>query len=221
MDISQIGGFIIQALEQFGIAGAILIIFLLLLFKFGDKLVESLTQTLLDGKFETHKRGARKLRKDSIFKINRLLTEIMNKFDGDRIAIFEYHNGGYNLTGLPFLHISLVIQRNKLGVDELSKDLDNIMVSSIPDFINELDKQVIYIIKDISELQTTFPGLYRELAGDGMTQVVFCSLEGVNDQIGFLMLAFKGSVDLPERKILKELIRKTQKISTILDYKNV
>ena len=98
MDISQIGGFIIQALEQFGIAGAILIIFLLLLFKFGDKLVESLTQTLLDGKFETHKLGARKLRKDSIFKINRLLTEIMNKFDGDRIAIFEYHNGGYNLS---------------------------------------------------------------------------------------------------------------------------
>ena len=221
MNITQIGEFLLSILDRFGVLGAVLIALSILVFKFGDKLAEKLAERIADGKFNLHKSSARKARKDSIFKINRLLVEIMNKLKADRAAVFEYHNGGYNLTGLPFLHVSLSVQRNRLGVDELSKDFDNILVSSIPDFINDIDKNVIHIVKDIEELKDKYPRLYRELQDDGMKEVIFCSLEGINDQIGFLMLAFKTPVNIPQSKITKELIKKTQKMSTLLDYKNI
>jgi len=143
----------------------------------------------------------------------------MHKLGADRAAVFEYHNGGYNLTGLPFLHFSLCIQKNKLGVDELSKDFDNVLVSSVPEFINNLDKNVIYFLKDLSELKLIFPRLYRELEEDGMKEVVFCRLEGADDSIGFLMLSFKEECTLSQTKVTKELLKKTQKMSALLDGK--
>lgn len=221
MDISQIGNFLLELLERYGITGAIIIAVGILIFKFGNKLAESLAQRIAEGKLNIHHLSARKARKDSIFKVNRLLAELMQKLNADRVAIFEYHNGGYNLTGLPFLHVSLSVQRNKLGVDELSKDFDNILVSSIPDFINDIDKNVIHFVPDIEELKPLFPRLYRELIGDEMSSAIFCSLEGINDQIGFLMLSFKQPIEQSKSKVTKELIKKTQKISTLLDYKNV
>lgn len=220
MDISQIGEFLLNILDRYGIFGAVVIALCILVFKFGNKLVEVMAQRVADGKVSLHVSNARKVRKDAIFKINRLLTELMNKLNVDRAAIFEYHNGGYNLTGLPFLHFSLTIQRNRLGVDELSKDFDNVLVSAVPEFVNDIDKNVIHFIPDIKELKQKFPRLYRELSGDGMTSAILCSLEGVNDQIGFLLLAFREPLETSQNKVTKELIRKTQKISTLLDYKN-
>jgi hypothetical protein len=79
------------------------------------------------------------------------------------------------------MHFSLAIQRNKLGVDELSKDFDNVLVSSVPDFINELDVNDIYYLEDISPLKDIFPRLYRELSEDNMSSAVFCALEGVDE----------------------------------------
>jgi len=87
----------------------------------------------------------------------------MGKLRADKAAIFEYHNGGYNLTGMPFMHFSLTIQRNQLGVEELSKDFDNVLVSSVPDFIHSLDSNDIYYVDKIENLKNTFPRIFREL----------------------------------------------------------
>ena len=42
MDISQIGNFLLELLERYGITGAIIIAVGILIFKFGNKLAESL-----------------------------------------------------------------------------------------------------------------------------------------------------------------------------------
>lgn len=210
---------ILEILEKFGIPGVIVIALFVLIFKFSDKLITTLAERIADGKIHVSKSSSRKQRKESIFKCNRLIGELMHKIGADRAAVFEYHNGGYNLTGLPFLHFSLCIQKNKLGVDELSKDFDNVLVSSVPDFINHLDKDVLYFVKDLEELKPIFPRLYRELLEDDMKQVIFCRLEGADDSIGFLMLSFKEESSLTQTKITKELLKKTQKMSILLDGK--
>lgn len=211
---------VLQILERFGIIGIIGVAVFVLIFKFSDKLIVKLAERIADGKIHLNKNQSRRQRKESIFKCNRLIGELMHKLDADRAAVFEYHNGGYNLTGLPFLHFSLCIQKNKLGVDELSKDFDNVLVSSVPEFINQLDKEVISFIKNIDDLQYVFPRLHRELVEDGMKEVIFCRLEGADDSIGFLMLSFKEESTLTQAKITKELIKKTQKMSVLLDGKN-
>ena len=221
MDFTKIGEFLLEILQQYGILGAIIIALSILVFKFADQLIKLLAEKAMKGQFPLTS-FSRKQRKESIFKINRLLTELINKVQADRAAIFEYHNGGYNLTGLPFLHFSLAVQRSRLGVDELSKDFDNMLVSAVPDFIEQLNRTDIYYMEDIGHLKEIFPRLYRELCEDQMKSAIFCNLEGVDDEVGFLMLAFKSSKPvLNKRKIQRELFKKAQKISSYLDYKHL
>ena len=124
------------------------------------------------------------------------------------MALFEYHNGGYNLTGMPFLHFTLAIQRNNYGVQELSKDFDNVLVSSVPDFIREIDSNDMYYIEDIKTLEPIFPRLYRELLNEGASEVLCCGIEGIDDEIGFLLLSFKEHLGNRKRKVQKELFKK-------------
>lgn len=208
-----------ELLNTYGIVGMIMILLFVLVVKFGNKLVEALAEKAASGSIKVP--GARKVRKDSIFKINRVLTELMQKTNADHAALFEYHNGGYNLTGMPFLHFSLSIQRNSIGVKELSKDFDNVLVSAVPDFIKEIDSNDIYYVNDITTIEPTFPRLYRELKEDEMDEVLFCNIQGLDDEVGFIMLSFKTPIGPRRKKIYKELFKKVQKISTLLDLKRL
>jgi hypothetical protein len=115
MELSQIADLVIKFLDLYGIVGAIMLLLFILVIKFGNRLVDVLADKAASGKLNWPS-NHRKIRKDSIFKINRVLTELMKKTHADHAALFEYHNGGYNLTGMPFLHFSLSIQRNSVGV---------------------------------------------------------------------------------------------------------
>lgn len=221
MELSQISDLIIKFLDLYGVAGAIIIILLAIIFKFGNRIVDVIIDRASTGKPPWKTSDLRQIRKDSIFKTNRVITELMQKTHADHAALFEYHNGGYNLTGMPFLHFSLSIQRNSIGVEELSKDFDNVLVSSVPDFIREIDSNDIYYVNDIKILESIFPRLYRELEEDGMKEALFCNIQGLDDEVGFILLSFKESVGSRRKKINKELFKKVQKISTLLDLKRL
>ncbi len=209
---------VFQIIETYGLIGLIFILFGILVYKLLDSIIKSLVPKIVSGDFKVVY-PSRKKRKDSIFKVNNLLTEMIEKIDADRVALFEYHNGGYNLSNLPFLHFSLTLQKGAVGVDELSSDFKNVFVSSVPDFIQNLEKNAIYQLDDITPLKTTYPRLYRELYEDCMNHVLFCNIEGSEEQIGFLMVGFKNQSQLPVQKLKKEIIKKVQKIAIQLDGK--
>lgn len=219
MNFADIIDSITHLLDVYGVTGMIMIILLVLVIKFGNKVVELVADKAVKGDLKFPGDRKRKFRKDSIFKVNRLLTELMQKTQASHVALFEYHNGGYNLTGLPFLHFTLSIQRNNYGVEELNKDFNNILVSSVPEFIKEVDCNDIYYVDDIKQLEPIFPRLYKELKNDGTQEVIFCCLEGIDDEVGFLMLSFGEALGSRRRKVQKELFKKAQKISTLLDLK--
>jgi hypothetical protein len=68
-------------------------------------------------------------------------------------------------------------------------------------------------------LEPVFPRLYKELQNDNTEEVIFCCLEGVDDEIGFLMLSFNTPLGNRKRKVQKQLFKTVQKISTLLDLK--
>lgn len=217
MDFTQIGQLLLQFIDVYGIPGAIIIVLAILVIKFAGKFIDQVAQNVANGKLKLS--NQHQIRKDSIYKVGRILTELMQKTQADRVALFEYHNGGYNLTGMPFLHFSLSMARNNFGVDDLSSDFGDTLVSTVPDFIKQVDNKDIYRVQNLQELESTFPRLYRELHEDRITEVLFCSIEGIDDEVGFLMLAFKQPIGNKANKINKELFKKVQKLSTLLDLK--
>lgn len=211
-----------QFIDVYGISSTIIVVLAVILIKMTFKFIDVAGSRIKNGQpIFTGTTSPRQIRKDSVFKINRILTELMQKTHADHAALFEYHNGGYNLTGMPFLHFSLSIQRNNLGVEELSKDFDNVLVSSVPDFIKNVDCNDIYYVNDIDTLQSIFPRMYRELKQDEMKEVFFACIEGLDDEVGFLMLSFKEHTGQRKKKVQKELFKKIQKISTLLDLKKI
>lgn len=219
MNFTDIADLVVQLLDAYGVTGMIMLILFVLVIKFGNKVVELVADKAVKGDIKLPGDSKRKFRKDSIFKVNKLLTELMQRTQASHVALFEYHNGGYNLTGLPFLHFTLSIQRNNYGVEELNKDFNNILVSSVPEFIREVDSSDIYYVDDIKQLEPVFPRLYKELKNDNTEEVIFCCLEGIDDEIGFLMLSFNTPLGNRKRKVQKQLFKIVQKISTLLDLK--
>lgn len=211
-----------QFIDVYGISTSIIVVLAVMLIKIVLKFIDVAGARIQAGQsIFGGNTTPRQIRKDSVFKINRVITELMQKTHADHAALFEYHNGGYNLTGMPFLHFSLSIQRNSIGVEELSKDFDNVLVSSVPDFIREIDSNDIYYINDIKILEPIFPRLYRELQEDEMKEVLFCNIQGLDDEVGFILLSFKEPIGSRRKKINKELFKKVQKISTLLDLKRL
>lgn len=219
MNFTDIVDLVVQLLDAYGVTGMIMLILFVLVIKFGNKVVELVADKAVKGDIRLPGDRKRKFRKDSIFKVNKMLTELMQRTQASHVALFEYHNGGYNLTGLPFLHFTLSIQRNNYGVEELNKDFNNILVSSVPEFIREVDSSDIYYVDDIKQLEPVFPRLYKELKNDNTEEVIFCCLEGIDDEIGFLMLSFNTPLGNRKRKVQKQLFKIVQKISTLLDLK--
>ena len=81
-------------------------------------------------------------------------------------------------------------------------------MSAVPDFIREIDCNDIYYVNDIKTIEPIFPRLYRQLRDDDMTEIMLCNIQGLDDEVGFLLLSFKEPVGSRKRKIQKELFKK-------------
>ena len=169
---------------------------------------------------DTHAKSL-KARKEKVLLVKEVMKDLVDRTDADRAIVFEYHNGGANLTGLQFLHMTPTIQQNKLGVDELTDQFNNMLLSAIPHFINRIDKEGIVWYDDIKELKSVFPGMYKELTDDGFKSIVVCPLQGINTPIGFIILGFMSEHKVTKEFITGDLSKKSQQISTLLDFTNV
>lgn len=79
MNFADIIDSITHLLDVYGVTGMIMIILLVLVIKFGNKVVELVADKAVKGDLKFPGDRKRKFRKDSIFKVNRLLTELMQK----------------------------------------------------------------------------------------------------------------------------------------------
>lgn len=215
MNLPEIGYFLLEILSKFGIFGVCIFILVILFLFFGAKFATTKGEQL--GKANIWKFFQERTNID--VKIRELLTELINNTTIDRTAVVEYHNGSYNLTGLPFMGCKLTFVKNRLGMDELSTDLDETPTSTIPELLQMIHKNTIVEIKNLKDLHPLFPRLYKEMKEDGITSILFHGLEGVKGEIGFIMVASKSPINFNDIKGILE--KKVQQISILLDYQNV
>lgn len=201
---------LLQIFTSFGFQGLLFVIMAFVIIKHSDKLFNS-------GKKLLEKR---KYRADNSLRINNILQAISEELNADKIAVFEFHNGGSNLTGLPFLHFSLTQLRGKLGIPEFNKDFENQQRASAIDFFRDLKDEIILHINGAKDIEHTFPALAKQFEAEHIQYAVALNLEGFADTIGFLIIAFG---DRSEKLTHEEecfVIRENNKIATLLDLKN-
>ena len=79
MEYQVIANTLISILEKYGMVGIIAALAILIIYKVSDKYLLKITEIILDKSIDKNKSIKRRRRKDSIFKVNRLIKELMDK----------------------------------------------------------------------------------------------------------------------------------------------
>lgn len=196
--------------SSFGFQGVLFIVLMMLIIKHSNKLFNISKYTL----------KKRQLRKNNTFQINTILQEMVTKLNSHKIAIFEFHNGGSNSSGLPFQHFSLTQLRGRLGIPEFNREYDNMHIASAIDFLEQLNENSLIEINGIKDIKSSFPILANSFKKQGVNYAIVISLEGVYDKIGFIVIAFKNKPENLGEEELEFITKEAHKITTLLDLKN-
>ena len=208
------GDFVLQLLDQYGVLSGLLIFTAFIIIKnFKDIALQ-----IHEGSKEVaHAWRAHKRRGRAEQEVQTTLLDLQMKTHAEKVALFEEHNGGYNLAGQPLLKFNLFLFLNELGFPEdcPSPEFTDVSFSTVPTLANQLRYSEVYRIP-ISKLKEVYPRLYKQLQGSEVTDVIFKSVHGKDEQLGFIMLGVKKT-DIND--IISDINQAVHKLAIILSDK--
>ena len=149
--------------------------------------------------------------------INEKLSNLRDHFKCERALIFEYHNGGTNLSGLSFQHMSVMFERNAIGLYPLASEFQRLALSLYPILIKDIDEtDCLYI--DVKESMQDYQSFTAVLDKENISSAVIVPIYGIDDPIGFIVLGSEEPRKVTQ-KDKQHLHQEAQKISSLLDYK--
>lgn len=219
-EILSILEIIFQFSLQFGIIQTIIILSLLSFCIFcikpiGDKVINFFVKKIKKINDIKHEE-ALQLRTKHAIKIQDILEALRIYFNCNKALIIEYHNGGTNLTGLSFKHMSATYESNALGEEDMASDFTKTPLTLHPMFMKDLEEtDCLYI--NIEDNVKTYQSLCQTLKRRNVVDAVAVPLYGIHEPIGFILLMSN------EPKILQdedktEIHREAQKIANLLDF---
>lgn len=146
-------------------------------------------------------------------KIRSYLVDMRLELHADRVYILETHNGGTNLTNLPFLYVDLTYAEPKTHFTWLEMEYTNLRLSRYPwaAFVYNHG----YWFGDVSEIEDGDPELYQRLLKEGVSCMGMMMLYG-EDSMPSGTLGVVYETDGEDRPSNTEIMRIMQKYSNIL-----
>lgn len=104
------------------------------------------------------------------------LIEFINDVDADRVFILETHNGGANLTNLPFLYVDMTYAEPANVLTMLESEYKNVRLSRYP-MANLVSEEGSWF-GNVEEMKDIDPELYYRLHKEGAKYVGFMIMYG-------------------------------------------
>ena len=147
-----------------------------------------------------------KQRLESAPHILNYLNEFRNEVGADRTSVFEAHNGGSNLTNLPFLYADLTYLSPNGKYEYIENEYKNFRLTKYPWAMYVIEHN--YWFGSIEEIKNSDPELYYRLHNDNVTHMGMYVMYNKNGIPSACLVAvyFDGDeTRLNEQKILKSL----------------
>lgn len=208
--------------ENYGASFAIgfLIIILILLGvyfmikTFPDVIREYIRTKLLEDQVR-HSRGTIR-RKNVSPEIQKILSTLLKETGGDRALLFEFSNGKSNLAGLPFLFINATSESLSIGTSSVAHLYQRINLSLFANFVQELEEHSYFYVENVEEIKDTYPFIYNFVKPNGVKSMLFYSIYGVEDTLGFIALTSTRKTFL-RKDTLPKIAETAQMISSLLN----
>lgn len=164
-----------------------------------------------------------KYRMDVSKLIRTKMKDLLNRYNGDRIFILEFHNCKENVVGMPFYWADMTYEEISRGVKSIQpawRDQEASQLIPIIDDMEEFGGYKIYTIEDIEALQDQSSILYRKLRVErGVQEAIISALYSQdNILIGLLVIEYEDGVFIPIEVLDDEdIIAQANSIATLLD----
>ena len=213
--------------ENYGTAFAVLFL-LIVAILFGAYLLiktfPDVIRTYVENKVlkseDEHRKGTIK-RKNISPIITKILSDLIIESSGSRALLFEFSNGNSNLAGLPFLFINATSESLSIGTSSIGHLYQRVNISLFADFILELEDNNYFFIEDLENIKTEYPFVHTLFKPANIKSAIFFSIYGVNERLGFIMLASSEEDTFIKDDILPLVVEAAQKISALLNLDNL
>lgn len=150
--------------------------------------------------------------------VSNKLKELIINLGADRVTLCEMHNGTNNLSGLPFIFLSMTSEEISPGQEYISDEFKDFNLAKFPFIANHFrDGSWIGTLEEVEQEDPYFAAKLKLTRASTLAMMI---LRGKNSPIGVLTVAFnEGSNNKipPKGKIIAEMAQESQVITAILD----
>lgn len=153
-------------------------------------------------------------------KIDIILKNTLEEVNADRVFVIEMHNGTNSLSGLPFVYCEMTYETCRKGVMRVDDEYGSVVLSrySLPYYMTEND----FFCGSVEELEELDPKLSHRMRDNGTAYICVSNMYGVDDYIGYVGIGYtEGSVPPSKDTLKSEVFKLSQRITTLLDSKNL
>jgi hypothetical protein len=144
---------------------------------------------------------------DADFRINKILNEILIRFDADRVYITLYHNGGTFPSGIPFIKATQTYEVDQRGIASKIRDYQQLPISVFAYWNKAVVLKKIMNYYDVEDLADRDASSYEMLREKGAKSFTMIGLYDNNDiPLGFLGIEHvrgQYNADSTDIKVLK------------------
>lgn len=171
---------------------------------------------------ESHKYGNR-LRKQFTHEVQTILSDLAEETGANRAIVFEFSNGTVNLVGLPFLFMTAAAEVATPGLPLIGPRHQRLNTSIISSFLIKLEKEGTIFIDRNVPIPEEYKLLSQVMERADINDALFCSMQGIDEAIGFIVLVTTKSSGnkLSQHNAALALNRATQKIGSMINFDEI
>jgi len=177
-----------------------------------DKMIKSNTDEHgeLAGRFVSYAENAAKIQIQ--------LYHLLQHFSADRISIFEFHNGGKNLSGVEFKKCSNTYEAVALEITPIIKEMQNLPLSMNPLWNGLLATRQDVNIPDVQNLKDDFFRIYLETQSIKTYYAILLE-DYDNTPVGFICMEYYKSTKTLSKTDFNDFNEIAIKISGLINFK--
>ena len=143
------------------------------------------------------------------------LTNLLKECNSQKALVFETHNGGSNLSSLPFLYVDLTYCIPKSEMEILEPEYKNVRLSRYP-WASHMYTNNMWL-GDVEELKEIDPELYYRLIKDDVVYMGAILVYG-NDSLpcGMVLVVYTKSDEIPSSAEIAKVLQKYSSVMATL-----
>lgn len=147
--------------------------------------------------------------------IREAIMDLRIELAADRVFIVEAHNGGTNLTNLPFLYVDMTYESTRNGMTQLQDEYKNLRLQRFA-FCNFMYTNNYWFGSE-EEIQDIDPVFYYRIKGDGVSHIGILVLYGQYNLIGAVGIEYTDNEPMDKNTVRQVMHKYASKFSILLN----